>query len=186
MSGLRGHCLLCPPDRDGRGEQGSANCQVLCTHRAPRARWLSGGQGGAPGGGGVGQRLPGGLLTVRCLVANTHGEGGGLGPWSLSKAVAPSCVQATLGRRHGFPGAGCRPPWAGGMGSLGLGGNRNPDLSLLPGESHVWWVRDPFSSMRVSGRAPSSDAPGEAGLWTLGMRERPGATGWLEAKPPSL
>ena len=82
--------------------------------------------------------------------------------------------------------AACRPPWAGGMGSLGLGGNRNPDLSLLPGESHVWWVRDPFSSMRVSGRAPSSDAPGEAGLWTLGMRERPGATGWLEAKPPSL
>lgn len=36
----------------------------------------------------------------------SHGEGGDLGPWSLSKAVAPSCVQATLGLRHGFPGAG--------------------------------------------------------------------------------
>lgn len=63
--------------------------------------------GGSPWGrGGAGAAVSGGLLMVWCLVANTHGEGGDLGPWSLSKAVAPSCVQATLGLGYGFPGAG--------------------------------------------------------------------------------
>ena len=58
------------------------------------------------GEGGAGTAMSSGLLMVWCLVANTHGEGGDLGPWSLSKAMAPSCVQATLGLRYGFPGAG--------------------------------------------------------------------------------
>ena len=71
-------------------------------------RGLGGGDwGGSPWGrGGAGAAVSGGLLMVWCLVANTHGEGGDLGPWSLSKAVAPSCVQATLGLGYGFPGAG--------------------------------------------------------------------------------
>lgn len=41
MGGLRGHRPLCPPDRNGRGEQGSANSEVLCTlcSKGQAAQW---------------------------------------------------------------------------------------------------------------------------------------------------
>lgn len=135
------------------------------------------GPGGSVGGGvGWGRD---------CLVANTHGQGGDLGPWSLAKAVACRCVQATLGRRHGFPGAACRPPWARGMGSLGLGGNRNPDLSPLPG-LRCGGCETPFPACECQKEHPPVMLLGRPGCgpWGCG-RGQESLGGWRPSLPAS-
>lgn len=101
MGGLRGHRPLCPPDRNGRGEQGSANSEVLCTHCAPRARWLSRGQGVGSGSwlGRVGQGLPCPAAFLWC------------GAWWPILMVKEEIWGPGVCPRPWLP-AVCRPPWA--------------------------------------------------------------------------